>query len=188
VAPGGHVTTAETRRGAGVGVQAVYPHLSYDIELMPRYFATSGTIWIACYDLIHYREHGESFAVVQPRRGGEPVIPRQSPPRLRVHRLSIGSPMMITFAVEGGAAALASYTAYLFARVLRSPENIGAWLPRLVAGWHQGMQEAEVQKSARRTKAKGRRKPPNPQELREVKELIKASNSLVACQNSMRSC
>jgi hypothetical protein len=50
------------------------------------------------------------------------------------------------------------------------------------------MQEAEVQKSARRTKAKGRRKPPNPQELREVKELIKASNSLVACQNSMRSC
>jgi hypothetical protein len=201
------VTAPDADRESGIGVHAVYPHLSYDMDLMHRYFAALNDVWDACFRLVHHRYQGESsrpslrdrlqnsaeklrhnqLIVSDPT--SDPSEPRLSavppqtrspwpPTRLRVHRLSIGSPMVITFAVEGGAAVVVSYSAYLFAQVLRSPETIGAWLPRLVAGWHQGWRQAESEKSGRHAAVsiEGEPRDPRPQEIR---ELIEAGNSLV---------
>lgn len=182
------MTAADTRRGTGIGIHAVYPDLSYDIDLMRDYFATFAAVWRSCFGLAHYRYTGETLEPDEfpqasvwpsPRTGDEPIR-RLRPPRLRVHRLSIHSPMEITFAVEGGAAVIAAYTAYLFARVLRSPENLGAWVPRLVAGWHQGWREAETQKSARGLgrKRDGGDRLPIPEQARPVQELVKTGDDL----------
>jgi hypothetical protein len=65
--------------------------------------------------------------------------------------------MTITFAIEGGVTVLAVYTTHLFARVLRDPRRVGAWLPQLVAGWHEAWQEAEKQKALRGVLRRGRK-------------------------------
>jgi hypothetical protein len=68
---------------------------------------------------------------------------------LTVSRLRIESPMDLTLAVAqavapGGAiTAVAIYSVHLLVRVMRDPERVGACLPRLLAGWHKGMTEAE---------------------------------------------
>jgi hypothetical protein len=192
---GGHVTAAETRRGMGVSIRAVYPHLSYEIYLMSRYFRTFASLWNSCLALIDYR-YGVPFPGRDPftGRGVEPHpessessessmwIPSQKGVRFVVHQMSIGSPMEITFVVEGGALVIGAYSAYLFARVLRSPESIGSWLPRLVAGWHQGWREAESEESAR-LNARGREGPtdqlPIPEQVREVQRLMNLSRELL---------
>jgi hypothetical protein len=54
--------------------------------------------------------------------------------------------MDITLLVQGGAAVM--YAVHIFVRVMRDPQNVGAWLPRLVAGWRTGRREAEEAKQA----------------------------------------
>jgi hypothetical protein len=69
----------------------------------------------------------------------------RSPVLLAISRLRIESPMELAVAVvqTGGPTALAVYSVHLLVHVIRDPERIGAWLPRLVAGWHMGKAEAE---------------------------------------------
>jgi hypothetical protein len=43
----------------------------------------------------------------------------------------------------GGEAAAVIYTVHLLAEVMRDPERVGAWLPRVLAAWHIGMTKAE---------------------------------------------
>lgn len=64
---------------------------------------------------------------------------------LTVSQLRIESPMELTLAVVHGTgvSALVAYGVHLLVHVMRDPERIAAWLPRLVAGWHKGMTEAE---------------------------------------------
>jgi hypothetical protein len=64
---------------------------------------------------------------------------------LTVSQLSIESPMELTLAVVHGTgvSALVAYGVHLLVHVMRDPERVGAWLPRLVAGWHKGMAEVE---------------------------------------------
>jgi hypothetical protein len=56
--------------------------------------------------------------------------------------------MDITLLVQGSAAVM--YAVHIFVRVMRNPQSVGAWLPRLVAGWHTGQREAEEAKQARK--------------------------------------
>jgi hypothetical protein len=181
------VTTAETHRGTGISVHVVYPHLSYDIDRMQGYFTLFAKVWRSCFVFVHYQYTGERLKVLldiplgNQRSSDEPVMPRLQPPQLRVHRLSIGSPMEITFAVEGGAAVIAASTTFLFARVLRSPGEIGAWLPGLVAGWHRGWAEAETQKAARRSAHKSvgdDKDEATSEEPPGVRELVEAAHGM----------
>lgn len=199
------MTAADTDLGTGLGVHVVYPSLVYEVHRMSEYFAALGAVWDSCLQLalLRYRRRSASRALTEAEPWLEsqrraPDVTELDPIRLgqltqrwekdataritfRVHRLHIASPMEITFAVEGGVAAVAVYTAFLTARVLRDPERIGAWLPRLVAGWHQGMQEAERRKLERR--AVDQEQPDEAmserrvvEQLPQVRELIKASS------------
>jgi hypothetical protein len=61
---------------------------------------------------------------------------------LTIESLRIGSPLELTLAAAGSTTALV-YTAHLVAKALRDPAAIGAWFPRLLAGWHRGMADLE---------------------------------------------
>jgi hypothetical protein len=101
------VTNTETHQGTGLGVHVVYSTLSYDVGRMAAYFSAFATIWQACSQLVHRVRYGDATVVIigSPETGTEMAGPTDSP-RLRVHRLSIQSPMEITFAVDGGRSAL----------------------------------------------------------------------------------
>jgi hypothetical protein len=49
--------------------------------------------------------------------------------------------------VEVGATGVALY---LLAKIMKDPERVGAWLPRLVAGWHKGQRDREKQRHKRK--------------------------------------
>jgi hypothetical protein len=129
------VTTAKTRQEAELGIHAVYPVIGIDIHEIRGYFAAFASLWDACERVIrtHYLHLGDKVTV---KVHGD-VIARSlevgTEPRLSVRRLTIGSPMVITFAVDGGAGAAAVFVTYLFARVLRNPKRVGAWIPEVVA-------------------------------------------------------
>jgi hypothetical protein len=70
--------------------------------------------------------------------------------RLTIYRLRAESPMDLSIAIQGGAAAgIGIYALHLLSAVIRHPENVGAWLPRLLAGWRKGMSEAMEAKGLR---------------------------------------
>jgi hypothetical protein len=180
------VTTTATDRATGISVYVLYPHLYYDIDRMRAYFAAIAAVWRSSEGVTYYLSTGERLPTVRvpdTRRSYDDPDPRPEQLTLRVHRLTINSPMEITFAVEGGAVAIATYTTYLFARVLRSPEQIGSWLPRLAAGWHQGMRQAEIQKEARKIPQQNAGDDDNtlpiPEQLPWSPELAKAARQLV---------
>jgi len=171
------VTSAGTHQGTGLGVHVIYSNLSYNVDQMGQYFLAFADIWHTCCLLaLRLYQNEDSPATLPPPRPKSRIGPVTVThlPRLRVHRLSIQSPMEITFAVEGAIGVVALSATRLFARVLRHPEQIGAWLPRVIAGWHQGMREADRQRQKRRLKPR-RMSQPAPQ----MEELIKASNSLL---------
>lgn len=134
-----------------------------------------------CLDLTDYRHRGPG---PKDRRSSIPsdLIPRPRGAVLIVHRMRIGSPMEITFVVEGGGELVAAYAALLFVRALRSPEDVGSWLPRLVAAWHREWSEAKREKLTRRTR--GRTVPnadqlPIPEQVRPVRELTDVGAEMV---------
>jgi hypothetical protein len=160
----------------------VYSTLSYDVGRMAAYFSAFATIWQACSQLVHRVRYGDATVVIigSPETGTEMAGPTDSP-RLRVHRLSIQSPMEITFAVDGGLTVVALYATLLFARVLRHPENIGAWLPRVITAWHREMREADKQREKRRVE------PIRKDQLDpEMEELIEATTCLLELGTTTR--
>jgi hypothetical protein len=176
------VTTPNTREGTEISIRAVYQQPVYSVDLMNRYFAAINLAWLACVGLDRYRHFGAWLpSVGSPRSDADAVRGRRPAwlPSLYVQRLNINSPMEITFAVEGGVAAIGVYATYLLARVLKSPESVGAWLPRLVAGWHQGMQEVDEIRAMRRAQNLDQ-KPVTPEKFRDVRHLVEASNGLTA--------
>ena len=83
--------------------------------------------------------------------------------------MSIGSPMEITFAIDGGVGLSGPYATYLFARILRDPKRVGAWLPEVVASWHEAMRKADDKKAARQLAA----------QLADVRAAVNLSKELV---------
>jgi hypothetical protein len=69
----------------------------------------------------------------------------RTPVSFTISRLRIESPMELAVAVvqTGGPTALAVYALHLLVPVMRDPERVGAWLPRLPVGLRKGMTEAE---------------------------------------------
>jgi hypothetical protein len=74
-----------------------------------------------------------------------------------VSRLQFGSPLDILLDLGplklfvGGAAGATGWVALkLFVKMLRQPEEIGAWLPSIAAGWHRKQQERLLAKQERR--------------------------------------
>jgi hypothetical protein len=72
---------------------------------------------------------------------------------LIVKYLHLNSPLEITLAAAGSTG-VTIYALYLLSAVLRDPERIGSWLPRLTAGWHNGWREAETARLSRRNELK----------------------------------
>jgi hypothetical protein len=62
-------------------------------------------------------------------------------PPLTFERIRLNSPLEVTLAAAGSTG-LTIYALHLFRAVLGDPGRIGAWLPRLAAGWYEGRREA----------------------------------------------
>jgi hypothetical protein len=62
-------------------------------------------------------------------------------PPLTFERIHLNSPLEITLAAAGSTG-LTIYALHLLRSVLSDPRRIGAWLPRLAAGWYDGRREA----------------------------------------------
>jgi hypothetical protein len=74
---------------------------------------------------------------------------------LEISQLRIESPMELTLAAVqavghgGGVMAAVIYGVHLLVKVMRDPQRVGAALPRLMAGWHEGMTELEQARQER---------------------------------------
>jgi hypothetical protein len=98
--------------------------------------------------------------------------------KLEIFHLRIESPMEVTLAVVqgGGVMAAVAYSVHLLVHVMRDPERVGGWLPRVVAGWHKGMTDVEQARqdhAEAETERKRRRAVDNPSE-----RLIAAAENL----------
>lgn len=171
------MSTTGTRQGTGLGVHVIYPHLrSHDIDRVRKYLEAIGEVWHACVDVA-----GGSSRDHVPLARSDPDemrIPTQPSLRLLVDRLTIGSPMDITFAVGGaaGTTTLAFFVVRLFAQALRDPTKIGSWLPLVLAGWHEGMSEAERQRAKRQRRIRPRKRALN---VKPEAKLAQAADQLV---------
>jgi hypothetical protein len=64
--------------------------------------------------------------------------------KLTFERIRLSSPLDITIAAQAaGGTGIVLYGLYLLRAFLRDPERLGAWLPRLVKGWHLARRDAE---------------------------------------------
>jgi hypothetical protein len=64
-------------------------------------------------------------------------------PQLTFQRIQLDARLEITLAAAGSTSVII-YAAHLLCALLRNPEGIGDWLPRLVAGWHKARRDAEM--------------------------------------------
>jgi hypothetical protein len=62
-------------------------------------------------------------------------------PPLTFERIHLNSPLEVTLAAAGSTGVII-YALHLLRPVLRDPGRIGAWLPRLAAGWYEARREA----------------------------------------------
>ena len=64
-------------------------------------------------------------------------------PELTFERIQLDSRLEVTLAAAGSTRVII-YALHLLSAILRNPEGIGDWLPRLVAGWHKARRDAEM--------------------------------------------
>jgi hypothetical protein len=64
-------------------------------------------------------------------------------PELIFERIQLDSRLEITLAAAGSTRVII-YALHLLCTILRDPEGIGDWLPRLVAGWRKARRDAEM--------------------------------------------
>jgi hypothetical protein len=70
-------------------------------------------------------------------------------PELTFERIKLNSPLEITVAADGSTGVVI-YALHLLCALLRDPERIGGWLPRLVTGWHKARRDAEMVRQGHR--------------------------------------
>jgi hypothetical protein len=141
-------------------------------------YSTSGSTWFILQDLaIEMRSHFET----RPKPSKEEL---SGTLLLEISRLRIESPMELTLAVVqavgqgGGVAAACIYAVHLLAKVMRDPERVGAWLPRLRAGWHKGMAQME--------QARQEHEDAERERSQQAVIISNASNQLVAAAESLK--
>jgi hypothetical protein len=65
-------------------------------------------------------------------------------PGLTFDHIQLNSPLEIALAAQAvGGAGVAIYALHLLGAMLRDPERVGGWLPRLAAGWRTARRDAE---------------------------------------------
>jgi hypothetical protein len=69
-------------------------------------------------------------------------------PELTFQRIQLGPRLEVTLAAAGSTSVII-YALHLLCAILRNPEGIGDWLPRLVAGWHKARRDAEMVRQER---------------------------------------
>jgi hypothetical protein len=144
----------ETGLRLRVGLRALYTHDSYPVDRLGRYFDGLSSSWEACLDVAKVawlieNPPEKDFRILNITDPGS-ARPASRPSPLQIERLSIGSPMDVTLLLQGGgASALTIYSLHLMVKVVRDPRRLGAWVPRLLSGWHQGMREVHVAKDKR---------------------------------------
>jgi hypothetical protein len=161
-------------RDLAVGIHAVYelPPVrgvaAYPIATVARHLAAINAAWKACFEIatnpsvqdFTARDISWSFLdrilkeereeVTEPNDELGDAQPLDSPV-LMVRRLHIGSPLDLELLVQGSAAGSAILTGlYLLYRAVRKPKQLGGWLPGVLAGWVQGMQEVDEAKRLRK--------------------------------------
>jgi hypothetical protein len=70
-------------------------------------------------------------------------------PQLTFQRIKLDSPLEITVAAAESTRVIL-YALHLLCAVLRNPERIAGWLPRLVTGWHKARRDAEMVRQGHR--------------------------------------
>jgi hypothetical protein len=134
-------------------VHAQYPNTTYDTNWLARYFTSIDAAWDPALSLAFCRngqmpERADPLAFRRVRRSAPDLMADITKHPLIVRRLHLSSPLEITFAAAGSTG-VTVYALYLFSAFLRHPEGIGAWLPRLVAGWHRAQREAAIARQER---------------------------------------
>jgi hypothetical protein len=125
-------TTTLTER-ARASVHVVYPDATYDLGNLGAYFMTVDELWSTVFVLADLR------TALRPTDAARYLADG----RLAFERIKLNSPLEITLAAAGSTGVIV-YALHLLRAVLRDPERIGAWLPRLAVGWHRARREAEV--------------------------------------------
>jgi hypothetical protein len=74
---------------------------------------------------------------------GESELTVLRAPELTFERITLDSALEITLAAAESTGVIL-YALHLLCAVLRNPEGIGGWLPRLHAGWHEARRRAEM--------------------------------------------
>jgi hypothetical protein len=83
---------------------------------------------------------------------------------------------LLAAALAGGSGVAAVwYIARLLVKASRDPKRLGAWLPRLLAGWHIGMTEVERARQERE-EAKQQRSAQKPAKERPDDKVVASAN------------
>jgi hypothetical protein len=151
-------------------IDAVYEDATYDIRKLGTHLTTVDAAWDEVLILATFRNglqgalayFGEAdrpiyvseedtswftdMVTAGRMRGWHEDMARDlqfEPPRpLMVERVHLNSPLEITLAAAGSTG-VTIYALHLLSVVLRHPDSIGGWLPRLAAGWYRARHEAE---------------------------------------------
>lgn len=139
--------------GTEHSISVMYPDVTYFVGGLGSYFVQIGLAWRLCMDLSSGRyEMTSNFSLGGSARRSSWSLEESQ--QLRFARIQLNSPLDITLAIEAaGGTGITIYALHLLSAVLRDPERIGGWLPRLAAGWHNARREAELARLERKRQA-----------------------------------
>jgi hypothetical protein len=133
----------------------------HDVSWLSDYFSGVGDGWRLALRIAFYRNgqitygggggdsafykylHLEHYN--RDRAATFPPIGETEEHHLIVQRLHLNSPLEITLATAGSTG-VTIYALYLLSALLRDPERLGSWIPRLVASWHRARRDAANEK------------------------------------------
>jgi hypothetical protein len=148
------VTTTITGRTSNA-IHLTYPDKIYEVGQLGQYFTSVDEAWrlIARLAILGPNNTGgETWGrrLEQAEVEGFMVDSEIESPRLMFERIRLSSPLEISLAIEAvGGTGITIYALHLLSAVLRDPERIGGWLPRLAAGWHRARKDAELARQER---------------------------------------
>jgi hypothetical protein len=164
-------TTAEEAQPT---LQAVYPEAVYEVGMLGWHFAAVHAAWPHLLVLAILRTHEDEDPearvtkilrlldrALDPTHGEPPPVDETigdlaereltvlRAPQLTFQRIKLDSPLEITVAAAG-TTGVVIYALHLLCALLRDPERIAGWLPRLVTGWHKARRDAEMARQGHR--------------------------------------
>ena len=143
---------ADPETGVEIGVHAVYPDDAYSAKRLGTYLGALEDAWGVCLSLgaLRVSEEGweppDSWSEIDTRDADLYSWPAIGPDLLPVRLRGAPEPMDLAFDVHGGKGfAALVYGCHLLVEVMRSPERISSWLPRLVDRWRPDPRYGEAE-------------------------------------------